>query len=117
MKEEAMIEVRDEVTKLPPYARVMKVWASWMTLKDRSTSGGYSHPQDAKEFMRTGEAVDTMVRSLPRVNRWAVDKAHGISTVWIFPNISLADVMLENEKILSSKMRNHADTMRFFRDE
>lgn len=110
-----MIEVRDEVTKLPPYARVMKIWASWMTLKDRSTSGGYSHPQDAKEFMRTGEAVDTMVNDLPRIQWWAVRKAAGVSpAVWRFPDTSYEAALEDAEATLTVKMRNNIDTRRYF---
>lgn len=110
-----MIEVRDEVTKLTPYARVMKIWASWMTLKDRSTSGGYSHPQDAKEFMRTGEAVETLVNDLPRIQWWAVRKAAGVSpAVWRFPETSMADALEQAEITLTVKLRNNRDTMRYF---
>ena len=97
-----------------PYDRVMKVWASWMSLQDRQEPGGWSHPQDAKEFMQTGQAVDTMIDDLPRVQWWAVRKARGITTVWRFPEQSLADAMFEAEVTLTRKMRLHVDTRRYF---
>ena len=109
------IEVRDDFTKLPPYARVMKIWASWLTLKDSQHAGGFSHPQDAKEFMRTGEAVEAFVNDLPRVCWWAVRKAAGVSpAVWRFPDTSYADALEDAETTLTVKFRNNRDTMRYF---
>lgn len=111
------IEVRDTVTKLSPYARCMKVWASWLTLSDRQQGGGFSHPQDAKEFMRTGEAVEAFVNDLPRVQWWAVRKAAGVSpAVWRFPETSMADALEQAEITLTVKLRNNRDTMRYFNE-
>jgi hypothetical protein len=111
-------ECTAEILKAPerdtPFNRVMKVWSKWIKLKDRDEPGGWAHPQDSKEIMQTGEAVDSMLKSLPRVNRWAVDKAHGVCRVWLFPDRSFPDAMEEAENILTPKMRAHRDTMRFF---
>lgn len=97
-----------------PFNRAMSVWASWMTLKDRDEAGGWSHPQDAKDFMNTAEAVEAMINDLPRVHWWAVRKAKGIATVWRFPDRSLPDALEEAEQILTPKMRNHLATRRYF---
>lgn len=104
----------DAPTPDSPYNAVMKVWARWMTLVDRQEPGGWSHPQDAKEFMRTGEAVDAMINDLSRVQWWAVRKAHGIATVWRFPELSFADALAEAESKLTEKMLKCVDTRRYF---
>lgn len=113
-----LIEPMEKPAEAPdadsPYNRVMKTWARWMQLDDKQHSTGEAHPQDVKEFMSCAEAVDVMVRDLPRVNRWALDKAHGITTAWIFPHLPIADALAEAENILMPKMRSHRDTQRFF---
>ena len=101
--------------RVTPYAQVMKIWASWQTLKDRKEAGGFSHPQDAKDFMRTGEAVESFVNDLPTVQWWAVRKAAGVYTaVWRFPNTSLSDALEDAEATLTMKFRNNRDTARYF---
>lgn len=97
-----------------PYNVVMKIWARWMTLADRQYSDGTSHPQDVKEFMRTGEAVDVMINDLPRMHWWAVRKAHGIATVWRYPEDSFAGAVAAAEEILRPKMMRCVDTRRHF---
>lgn len=97
-----------------PYNVVMAIWTSWMSLADRQEAGGWSHPQDAKEFMRAGEAVDTMINDLPRNQWWAVRKARGLATVWRFPEQSLADALEDAELALAPKMARHVDTRRYF---
>lgn len=97
-----------------PFVTVMKLWARWNTLADRKEAGGFSHPQDVKEFMRTGEAVEAMVNDLPSVNRWAIYRAFGISTVWRFPHLSLPGALIEAEEILTPKMLRNVDVKRYF---
>lgn len=97
-----------------PYNRVLKTWARWMTLTDRQVSDGLSHPQDVKEFMACGEAVDVMVTGLPAYERWAIRKAHGLATVWIFPDRSLADALVAAETILLPKLIKNVATKRYF---
>lgn len=97
-----------------PFVTVMKIWVRWMSLADRQESGGWSNPQDCKEFMRTGEAVDAMINDLPRIQWWAIRKAHGISTVWRYPDASLADELLSAEAVLTPKMLRNVDTRRYF---
>jgi hypothetical protein len=111
-------ECTAEILKAPerdtPFVRAMNVWASWITMKDRQEAGGWSHPQDAKDFMNTGEAVEVMINDLPRLLWWAVRRSRGIATVWIFPEHSLLDAVGEAELILTPKMRNHLATRRYF---
>lgn len=97
-----------------PYIKVMKTWARWMTLSDRQHSDGLSHPQDVKEFMACGEAVDVMIGDLPIYERWAIRKAHGLATAWIYPERSLAATLLSAEQILSAKMVKNVATRRYF---
>lgn len=97
-----------------PFVVVMKLWARWMTLTDKQQAGGWAHPQDVKEFMRAGEAVDAMVSDLPSSHRWAIYRAYGIATVWRFPALSLADVVIEAEQILTPRMLRNVDVKRYF---
>jgi len=97
-----------------PYNVVMAIWASWQTLKDYQHSDGDGHPQDAKDFMRTGEAVEVMVNDLPREQKWAVYKARGICTAWIFPNLNFADAVAAAEDAILPKMKINLATRRYF---
>jgi hypothetical protein len=112
-------ECTAEILKAPerdtPFVRAMNVWASWITMRDRQEAGGWSHPQDAKDFMNTGEAVETMINDLPRYEWWAIRKAHGVApAVWRFPEASFPDALGRAELILTPKMRNHLATRRYF---
>lgn len=97
-----------------PYNNVMKTWARWMTLNDRAHSDGLSHPQDVKEFMACGEAVDVMIDDLPIHERWAIRKAHGLATAWRYPERSLADTLVAAEVLLTGKMIKNVATRRYF---
>ena len=97
-----------------PFSTVMKTWARWMTLADHQHSEGHAHPQDVKEFMACGEAVDVMISDLTIHQRWAIRKAFGIATMWRFPQISFADTLLQAEGILTVKMRKNVATRRYF---
>lgn len=100
-----------------PYQRVMKVWRQWQGLADRQEGGGWSHPQDTKELMATGEAVEKFVNDLPRVQWWAVRKAHGIApAVWRFPNANYETELLQAEETLTAKMQTNVNTKRYFMD-
>lgn len=105
---------QESIVKLSPFDEVMNIWARWITLKDSQHSAGISNQQDAKDFMRCGDAVEVMVNDLPRIQWWAVRKSRGISTVWIFPNTSFTDAMMRAEDILTEKMKNHLATRRYF---
>lgn len=97
-----------------PFIRVMKTWARWTTLSDEQHSEGLSNPQDVKEFMACGEAVDVMVTELPKHERWAVRKAFGVASVWLFPQVSLPDALVAAELIMMPKMQNKVATRRYF---
>lgn len=114
-----MIEqVANEVTEAPdansPYNTVMKTWARWMRLDDKPHPTGEANPQDVKEFMACGEAVDAMVGDLPIHYRWAIRRAYGLATAWIYPDKSLADTLVAAESILSAKMLKNVATRRYF---
>ena len=112
--EQAILEEAPQADR--PFNVVMKLWARWMTLTDRQHAGGWAHPQDVKEFMRAGEAVDTMVNDLPSSHRWAIYRAYGIATVWRFPSLPLADVLIEAEEKLTPRMLRNVDVKRYFVD-
>lgn len=98
-----------------PYNLVMGIWVRWMRLPDVPTTRGDGNLQDTKEFMMAGEAVDVMVGDLPRVQWWAIHKARGLSTsVWRFPDTSIADAIEDAEGNLIPKMRKHIALKRFF---
>ncbi len=97
-----------------PFAMVMSIWTRWMNLHDHQTSSGDAPSQDTKDFMRTGEAINTMVDDLPRLNWWAVRKSRGICTAWRFPGRSYEGALMEAEEILTSKMKKHIAVRRYF---
>lgn len=97
-----------------PFEHAMSVWTRWIALKDNQVSQGWGHPQDTKDFMRAGEAIDVMINDLPRVEWWAVRRARGVATVWRFPDLSLPDAIARAEHMLTPKLRNHIATRRFF---
>lgn len=97
-----------------PFNTVMKTWARWMSLADQQHSEGNANPQDVKEFMACGEAVDVMVNDLPIHQRWAIRRAYGLATAWIYPQMSLADTLVAAELILAPKMMKNVATRRYF---
>lgn len=118
--ETAMTETTEtRIEKAPvadsPFNTVMKTWARWMQLDDKPHPTGEANPQDVKEFMACGEAVDVMVGDLPIHYRWAIRKAYGLATAWIYPEKSLADTLVAAEAILSVKMLRNVATRRYFR--
>lgn len=115
MKTSEAVIVEEAPQADSPFVIVMKIWARWMTLRDRREPGGWAHPQDVKEFMRTGEAIDAMVNDLSSEHRWAVYRAYGIATIWRYPQLSLADVIVEVELKMMPKMLKNVDVKRYFR--
>ncbi|MFC6520117.1 hypothetical protein ACFQAT_10385 [Undibacterium arcticum] len=105
---------QESFVKLSPFDEVMNIWVRWVNLKDFQHSDGDGNLQDTKDFMRAGEAVEAMINDLPRHQWWAIRKSKGISTVWIFPHLSLLDTLEQAEKILTPKMQNHIATRRYF---
>ncbi|MFC6413079.1 hypothetical protein [Massilia varians] len=96
------------------FNKVMKTWARWMTLADHQHSNGWANPQDVKEFMACGTAVENMIDDLPRIQWWAVRKAFGIATVWRFPDYSYEQALEEAERTLSRTMQRNVATRRYF---
>ena len=96
-----------------PFDAVMDIWARWIKLDDKQHSTGDGHPQDTRELMQTGEAVDVMINALPLISLWAVWKSRGVTTVWRYPNASLIDEMQRAEDALTIKFRLHIATRRF----
>jgi len=96
------------------FNRVMKTWARWMTLGDHQHSHGWANPQDVKEFMACGSAVESMIDNLPRIQWWAVRRAFGIATVWRFPDYSYEQALEEAESALSQAMQRNIATRRYF---
>jgi len=103
-----------DVERDNPFRKVMKTWARWMTLADQQHSNGWANPQDVKEFMACGSAVEIMIDNLPRIQWWAVRKAFGIATVWRFPEHSYEHALAEAEQTLSRAMQRNIATRRYF---
>lgn len=97
-----------------PYSMLLAIWAQWMRLADHQHSMGDANLQDTKDFMRTAEAVNTMIDDLPRYQWWAIRKSRGICTVWRFPDVRVEDALQKAEDILTPKLRNHIATRRYF---
>lgn len=101
-----------------PFVAVMKTWARWMTLRDDiRRSAGLSHPQDVKEFMSCGEAVDALVHDrsiLTEHQRWAVKRVFGVASVWRYPDVSLQDTFAAAEEILMPRLQKNVATKRYF---
>lgn len=108
------LAVVDTFHQQTPYDTCMAIWAEWMTLEDQQHSRALGNPQDAKEFMAAGLAMDTMINDLKRHQWWAIRKSRGICTVWNFPNASLEDALAQAEEILTPKMRANVATRRYF---
>lgn len=113
-----MIEEQQSVLDAPeadsPYNAVIKTWARWMRLDDHPFSTGNAHPQEVKEFMACAEAVETMINDLPRIQWWALRRAHGLATVWRFPETTFPEALAEAEQILTPKLLRNVATRRYF---
>ena len=59
-------------------------------------------------------AVEAMMTGLPRCLDWAIRKRCGIATVWRFPSLVFADVLLEAEAELTKKLKNNIATRNYF---
>jgi hypothetical protein len=112
--QKAPIHESESFVEQTPFNRVMDIWTRWIKLKDNNETGGHSNLQDTKDFMKAGEAVEAMINELPRHQWWAIRKSRGISTVWIFPNISILGALEDAENTLTPKMKNHLATWRYF---
>jgi len=97
-----------------PVDKVLDIWADYISLRDSSEPGGYSNPQDVKDFMRLGEAVEAMINNLKRHQWWAIRKSKGICTQWIFKDAIYEDALGQAKKILIEKMRQNLVTARYF---
>lgn len=99
---------------LAPIDKILSIWADFMHLHDSQATSGYANPQDVKDFMRLGEAVEAMVNDLRRHQWWAIRKSRGICTQWMFPDASYGNALTQAKEILSGKMRTHIATAKYF---
>lgn len=97
-----------------PVDAVLDVWARYLSLSDHQISLIEGNPTDTKEFMRLGEAVETMVNDLRRHQWWAVRKSKGFCTQWIFQDAIYEQSLLQAKEILEKKMRGHIACARYF---
>lgn len=107
-------QAEESIAKREPVDRVLDIWASYISLADSCSPGGYANDQDVKDFMRTGEAVETMVNNLKRHQWWAIRKSKGICTQWIFKDAIYEDALTQAKEILVAKMRINVATARYF---
>ncbi len=85
-----------------------------MRLSDHVASQVEANQQDTKDFMRAGEAVNTMIDALPRVQWWAIRKARGMCTAWIFRDDAFAGALQDAKDTLEPKLKTHVATRRYF---
>lgn len=105
-----------------PYSMLMACWADYMRTDDRDLGiGGMKLASDAEPDtdvhaaqraadMKTGEAVNAMVDSLPTLERWAIYKSKGISTMWRFPNADFGSTLAEASEALEEKLQKNIAT-------
>jgi hypothetical protein len=60
------------------------------------------------------EAVEAVMKSLPRHLDWAIRQRCRIATVWRFPSLVFADVLSEAEDALAALLRKNIATRCFF---
>jgi len=60
------------------------------------------------------EAVEAMMKSLPRHLDWAIRQRCRIATVWRFPSLVFGDVLPEAETALAELLRKNIATRGFF---
>lgn len=111
----AIVTTKDTFSERDPIDRLLDIWASYMTLRDTGVSSGHENPQDVKDFMTLGEAVEVMVNDLRRHQWWAVRKSRGICTQWIFKDVIYESALLQAKEILEKKMRGNIACARYFR--
>lgn len=99
---------------MTPYGKLLTIWTRFYSLSDIQHTNGDSNPQDTKDFMRTGEAVDAMINNLPRHQWWAIRKSRGICTAWNFPSIRLETALEQAEEAMTPKMKIHVACARYF---
>lgn len=99
---------------LAPIDKLLTIWAEFISLRDSNEPGGFANPQDVKDFMRIGDAVEAMINDLRRHQWWAVRKSSGICSVWMFKDAIYDDALSQAREILEKKMRVHIATARFF---
>lgn len=112
------MQAQQQVAEAPqadsPYNTVLKTWARWMHLDDKQHPSGEAHPQDVKEFMACAEAVETMINDLPRIQWWALRRAHGLATVWRFSEDAYPEALLQAEETLTPRLLRNVATRRYF---
>lgn len=63
---------------------------------------------------RVAEAVEAVMRGLPRYLDWAIRRRCHIATVWRFPSLDFCCVLLEAEAALEALLRKNIATRSFF---
>lgn len=63
---------------------------------------------------RVAEAVEAVMRGLPRYLDWAIRRRCNIATVWRFPSLVFGDVLEEAEGALEVLLRKNIATRSFF---
>lgn len=103
-----------EFESLQPLDKLLTIWTEFISLRDSNEPGGFANPQDVKDFMRIGEAVEAMINDLRRHQWWAIRKSRGICSVWMFKDAIYDDALSQAREILEKKLRTHIATARYF---
>lgn len=113
MREITVVEL-EAFQRRDPIDVCLDIWARWCALSDFQVTSGNANEQDTKEFMRAGEAVEVMINALPRYQWWAIRKAKGICTAWIFKDSIYPEALQDAKLVLEPLMKKHIATRRYF---
>lgn len=105
-------------------ALCLDLWRWWMGLNDRDMGSktsraegdgtGNDDTQQIRRDIEVAEATDAMINGLTMRHRWAILRTCGLSTVWRYPNESLANVFEEATAALAPKLKKNVATRLLF---
>lgn len=116
----------NERQKESPLEMCLAIWLQWQRRDDtcigwhrRSAmleGDAHADSQQLYDSMDNNAAlaVEAMVCSLPAHLVWAIRRRCGLTTVWRFPSLVFADVLVQAEMELEKKLKNNIATRTFF---
>lgn len=119
------IEVREIVQT--PLDVCLDLWLRWQHRPDvglgwrgrsvslESDSAASSDQLYDRMDNQTAEAMEVMIGDLKVQHNWAIKKRCGLSTVWRFPSLVFADVLIDAEMELEKKMKINLATRNYFK--
>lgn len=118
----AIRKIEERFIQQTPLEMCLAIWVNW-TKRDNVSNTHREricdHDEDDTPYIiadiKTAEAVDMLVHSLPRHHQWAVRKSCGISpAVWQYPHLDYLDTLAEAELVLNQKMKKNFACCKYF---